>query len=137
MVKPHSAFARLALVGAFGLLLFACTGKADPVPADKPVPTGQYGVVTFGEHSTNEGERLFGEKCAFCHVGAKNTGAMMLGRRLGKAHAELTSRTDLDPDYVKAVVRNGLVNMPPINRVELTDAQLDEIAAFLARKDGK
>jgi mono/diheme cytochrome c family protein len=32
------------------------------------------------------------------------------------------------------VVRNGLMNMPAFSRVEVTDAELDKIAAYLARK---
>ena len=69
-----------------------------------------------------------GQKCAFCHIGP-STGKFMLARRMPKDQAELPSRTDLQPDYVKAVVRNGLVNMPTFTRVELTDAELNQIAA--------
>ena len=86
----------------------------------------------FGSGSSDQGEALFGRECAFCHVG-KSTGALMLGRRLGKENADLTKRTDLQADYVKAVVRNGLVNMPPFSRVELTDAEVDAIAVYLTR----
>lgn len=112
----------------------AATAASPARPA--PAPAGPMDTVLFGLGSSNEGERLFGQECAFCHVG-KATGTMMLGRRLGKDQAELVRRTDLDPDYVKAVVRNGLVNMPPFSRVELSDAELDKIAAYLARKRRK
>lgn len=128
------------------LPLFAATmmassgcGSAE-APPTKSVPTakgpGPMDTVLFGLGSKDEGERLFGRECAFCHVG-KTTGTMMLGRRLGKEQAELVMRTDLEPDYVKAVVRNGLMNMPAFSRVEVTDAELDRIAAYLSRKDRK
>ena len=100
-------------------------------PAGSPMDT-----ALFGLGSRDEGERLFGQECAFCHVG-KATGTMMLGRRLGQEQAELVRRTDLDPDYVKAVVRNGLLNMPPLSKVELTDTELDKIAAYLSDKSVK
>lgn len=145
--------ARLALLGAAALCAFAgmshaapANGDASPpasAPASPPAsakpapPAGQYGAVLFGAGSPDEGARLYGRECGYCHVGARNTGAMMLGRRLGADKAELHKRTDLDPDYVKAVVRNGLVNMPPFSKVELTDAELGTLAAWLARGDGK
>lgn len=114
-------------------------GSAE-APPSKSVTTakgpGPMDTVLFGLGSKDDGERLFGQECAFCHVG-KATGTMMLGRRLGKDQAELVRRTDLEPDYVKAVVRNGLMNMPPFSRVEVTDAELDKIATYLSRKGRK
>jgi len=116
------------------LALSACSadkgtaGKAAPAQDASPIVT-----ATFGRASGDAGERLFGEKCAFCHVG-KSTGAMMLRRRLDESQpAELHKRTDLSADYVKQVVRVGMNNMPYFNRVELPDDQLDAIAAYLAR----
>jgi mono/diheme cytochrome c family protein len=90
----------------------------------------------YGAKSANPGERLFGQKCAFCHIGP-STGKFMLARRLPKDQAELPSRRDLTADYVKAVVRNGLVNMPTFTRVELSDPELAQIADWLARKGRK
>lgn len=129
--------AGLALLGLAG-----CSGDGKPGATENgagggPPAAGPYAAATFGEHATDPGERLFGQECAFCHVGPRNTGTMMLERRLGKGKGELTARTDLDPAYVKVVVRNGLVNMPPFSKVELTDADLDAIAAWLARNNPK
>lgn len=115
------------------LVAIGCSNAETLAPsATAQTQSSPLNTVTFGLGSAIEGERLFGRECAFCHVG-KSTGAMMLGRRLGKEKAELHKRADLDPDYVKAVVRNGLMNMPPLSRVELTDAELNAIAAWLAR----
>ncbi len=82
------------------------------------------------------GEALFKARCALCHEGA-GPGAIMLGRRLGQDRALLSHRTDLQAPYVKAIVRHGLGSMPPISRVEVTDPELDQIAAWLARNSGK
>jgi cytochrome c5 len=135
MIAPRSIAGRAALVGALGLLMVACAGKGEETPAKEKAapPTPQSQVVTFGAGSADEGERLYGRECAFCHVG-RNTGTIMLGRRMDPAQAELHKRTDLDPAYVKLVVRNGLVNMPPFSTVEVTNQELDRIATWLARK---
>ncbi len=118
------------LAGA--LTLTACSAEEKAGPA-KPAGPSQIEAVTFGLNSDVEGERLYGRECAFCHVGARNTGTFMLSRRLPEGTpAQLDQRTDLDADYVKAVVRNGLVNMPPLSRAELSDEELDAIASWLA-----
>ena len=46
----------------------------------------------------------------------------------------LANRTDLTADYVKSVVRMGKVAMPRLTRVDVTDAELDAIAAYLAKE---
>lgn len=129
---------RMLLSCALGLAIVACAGSSEEAPAQtrEQAKTPQSQVVLFGATSADAGERLYGSKCAFCHVG-RNTGTIMLGRRLGKEMAELHKRTDLDADYVKAVVRTGIVNMPPISRVDVTDDELEKIADYLARTSGK
>jgi hypothetical protein len=57
----------------------------------------------------------------------------MLGRRLGKERALLAERTDLAGDYVRQVVRRGLLGMPPFTRVDLSDAELVHVVAYLTR----
>lgn len=126
---------RLLLLAAVCVLALATACKADEKPAAAAAPKGISPIVTatFGASSTDDGERLFGQECGFCHVG-KSTGTMMLERRVGKGQGELVDRIDLDADYVKTVVRNGLMNMPPLSRIEVTDEELDKIAAWLTRK---
>jgi mono/diheme cytochrome c family protein len=104
----------------FALALLAGPALAQPAPVAAPVP----------------GETLFRTKCGFCHIG-RNTGTIMLSRRLGPAQGELAKRTDLDPAYIRAVVRGGLMSMPAISRVEVTANQLDQIAAYLTRANPK
>ena len=47
----------------------------------------------------------------------------------------LTERTDLVPDFVKAIVRQGVSFMPQFRKTEISDAQLDALAAYLARNN--
>jgi mono/diheme cytochrome c family protein len=45
----------------------------------------------------------------------------------------LANRKDLTQTYVKIVVRRGRMPMPSLTRVEVTDAELDAIAAYLGK----
>ena len=45
----------------------------------------------------------------------------------------LAERTDLVPDFVKVIVRQGVSFMPQFRKTEISDAELDALAAYLAR----
>ena len=45
----------------------------------------------------------------------------------------LTERTDLVPVFVKTIVRQGVFFMPQFRKTEIGDADLDALAAYLAR----
>jgi mono/diheme cytochrome c family protein len=48
----------------------------------------------------------------------------------------LTERTDLVPAFVKVIVRQGVSFMPQFRKTEISDADLDALAAYLARDNG-
>jgi mono/diheme cytochrome c family protein len=77
------------------------------------------------------GQAAFAHRCAMCHREGQ-TGAFILARRLGKDKSLLEQRTDLQPDYIRQIVRLGLVNMPRLSRVEMPDQDLDAVIAYLA-----
>ena len=79
-----------------------------------------------------DGKKLFHARCGYCHL-AGGTGTIMLGRRLGKDRSLLEERTDLSAEYIKKITRVGINSMPPHNRIELPDSELDLIAAYLTR----
>lgn len=141
MMKRHN-LGPIAIAAAV-IALGACYGTQEPAAASTgaapavaqsaaPATPTQVEAVTFGMNSAEEGERLYGRECAFCHVG-RNTGTIMLQKRLPPGTpAQIHERTNLPAAYVRLVVRNGLVNMPPLSRAELSDAELDLIAQWLA-----
>jgi mono/diheme cytochrome c family protein len=47
----------------------------------------------------------------------------------------LTERTDLVPDFVKVVVRQGVSFMPHFRKTEISDEELEALAAYLARNN--
>jgi mono/diheme cytochrome c family protein len=79
---------------------------------------------------SGSGQQEFSKVCAKCHLEG-GTGAFMLGRRLGKDKALLEGRNDLQAECIRYVVRNGILGMPAITRVEVTDADLDAIVRYL------
>jgi mono/diheme cytochrome c family protein len=51
----------------------------------------------------------------------------------GKLPALLQQRTDLSQALVKSSVRLGVKSMPPFRKTEITDAELDALAKYLAK----
>jgi mono/diheme cytochrome c family protein len=47
----------------------------------------------------------------------------------------LAQRTDLVPEFVKVIVRQGVSFMPQFRKTEISDADLDALAAYLARNN--
>lgn len=83
------------------------------------------------------GEDLFSNRCGTCHL-AGGMGTNLLTKQriiLGEPpeNGLLAKRRDLTADYVKSVVRMGKMAMPRLSRVEVTDAELESIAHYLAR----
>jgi mono/diheme cytochrome c family protein len=81
------------------------------------------------------GKELYQYWCWNCHgegVGKPGTQALA-AKYKGSRPAILDQRTDLTPPITKFFVRKGVSIMPFFRKTELTDAQLDALAAYLAR----
>jgi mono/diheme cytochrome c family protein len=78
----------------------------------------------------------FQSYCAVCHgAGSEKPGTRALRAKYGtRLPALLEERTDLSPQYVKMIVRQGVSVMPPVRKTELSDADLDAIASYLTQK---
>lgn len=88
-------------------------------------------VVAQDETRAPAGEQQFVELCGMCHR-ANGMGTGLLMRRLPPEQAQLEARDNLTADFVKLVVRRGVVNMPPLSKAEVSDEALDAIAGYLA-----
>ncbi len=92
---------------------------------------------------TRRGKAVFDGHCRVCHGAAATpagsgifpgTYALQM-RYQGKLPAALEQRRDLRADRVMAVVRRGGGGfMPPLRPTELSDADLQAVAAYLARR---
>jgi mono/diheme cytochrome c family protein len=80
------------------------------------------------------GKQIFQRYCAECHApGFGHPGTQQLGWTRGESRAVLEKRTDLQPAYIRLVVRQGLLEMPPFRPTEIDDTQLEQLANYLAR----
>ena len=52
----------------------------------------------------------------------------------GVKPAMLEQRTDLAPEFTRAIVRTGVSVMPFFRKTEISDAELDALAKYLAHK---
>ncbi len=86
------------------------------------------------------GKAVFQQYCAPCHgAGRGDDGAPMLPgthalhlKYNGEKPGLLEQRRDLPFELLKAFVRNGVASMPPFRKTEVTDGDLEAIAAYLA-----
>ena len=78
------------------------------------------------------GHKVFDTRCVFCHgEGLGHPAWQLLALKKGKDKAEIVGRSDLTPDYIKHVVRNGFIEMPPFRASELSDPDLDALADYI------
>ncbi|GEM_PF-581549 len=86
------------------------------------------------------GRALFAEHCAACHgTGSGDDGARLLPgtavlqeKYEGARPGEIELRNDLPAPVLRVFVRRGTGSMPMFRPSELTDAEIDEIADYLA-----
>ncbi|MBN1238692.1 MAG: cytochrome c [Gammaproteobacteria bacterium] len=117
-------FTRLALAASM-LAAWSAAGQAQQVRDDEAVARGKAKY----EHT-----------CAPCHGrGAGDDGRVMLPgtaalaiKYRGELPPALEDRQGLTADTIRAFVRNGSFSMPPFRPTELTDREIDDIAAYLA-----
>ncbi len=131
-MNPHTALSALALsIVVAGLA--ACSTAEQP---DDTKITNAFRGALQDRSSTSAAEHLFVEKCGMCHR-QMGMGTVILARRMDPKVAMLEARNDLSADMVIAAARMGIGNMPRISRGEVSDAQLAQIAAYLAKERGK
>ena len=82
-----------------------------------------------------DGKAVFTKWCAPCHgdgPGKPGTAALQALYK-GAKPAMLEQRTDLVPEITKTFVRNGVSVMPFFRKTEISDAELDALARYLAK----
>ena len=113
------------------MLLLAGCGNDDSTGTGAPAE-GQFDM----QMSDLDGKALFDLYCVACHgAGPGHPGTQRLEERLGAEQAPLLARDNLQPDYVKLVVREGFKLMPPFRPSEITDEQLDLMTSYITGED--
>jgi mono/diheme cytochrome c family protein len=84
----------------------------------------------------NVGQLTYEKWCAPCHApGPQHPGTQALDALYkGSKPGALVQRTDLTPPIVKQFVRMGVSVMPFFRKTEISDAELDALAAFLSKQ---
>jgi len=86
------------------------------------------------------GRVIFERQCAPCHGTGRGDDnspqlpgtAALAARYAGAKPGELELRTDLNADVLRFFVRRGIGPMPAFRQAELSDADIDAIAAYIA-----
>ncbi len=96
-------------------------------PASASVPPAERVQMTY-----ETGEQLFNHYCIHCHgEGEGRPGTNMLAIKHGKEKSIIKGRQDLPAEYIKTVVRDGLLEMSPFRFTEISDEQLDLLAEYV------
>ena len=82
-----------------------------------------------------EGESVYAKWCAPCHdPGPMHPGTLALSAKYaGTKSGVLLEWTDLHPEITRTFVRTGISVMPFFRKTEISDDELDALAAYLAR----
>ena len=83
-----------------------------------------------------DGAKVFQKWCAPCHApGITHPGThALMAKYAGVKSGVITEWTDITPDYVKTMVRRGISVMPHFRKTEISDAELDALAAYVTRQ---
>jgi mono/diheme cytochrome c family protein len=121
------ATSRCAIVAAF--IAFALLATAQVALSAEPAGASK-------STAQNVGQLTYEKWCAPCHApGPDHPGTQALDvlYKGGKPGA-LIERTDLTPPIVKQFVRKGVSVMPFFRKTEISDTELDALAAFLSKQ---
>ena len=122
MAKKHEKGNRMknARLGLFVVLSLMMT-----------VPT----LAAPDQDQIEKGHKVYDKWCFPCHgTGLGKPGTDALAAR-GQKPAVLEERTDLTGPAIKTFVRHGVLFMPMFRKTEVSDADLDAIAAYLTRNN--
>jgi mono/diheme cytochrome c family protein len=94
------------------------------------------GIASAQDANENsEGKRVYDHWCSHCHdpgQGHPGTQGLQIKYRDTDTPAVLLERTDLTPPVIATFVRQGVLAMAPFRKTEITDAELDALAAYLS-----
>ena len=114
-----------------------CLFAAQAVGAQEQRVPSSWTTATVSGESQPRGYVEYQKFCSMCHgEGADKPGTLALEAKYkGAIPALLDKRTDLMPGLIKLYVRNGITVMPTFRKTEISDADLNAIAAYLTRNN--
>lgn len=93
------------------------------------------GFAESAEPDLKAGKVTFDKWCGICHAEGRYMGGTngLKAKYKEEKTALLEQRTDLPAAVVKVFVRSGVGSMAPFRKTEISDAELENLAAYLAR----
>jgi mono/diheme cytochrome c family protein len=117
----------ISILAGVALALCASSSGAQPPQSDGPRGKQVYDYWCLPCHGPGLGLPGFNE--------LPGTQQLRIKYRDSAISPLLTERTDLVPAFVKTIVRQGVSFMPQFRKTEISDADLDALAAYLARNN--
>lgn len=79
------------------------------------------------------GEKVYMKWCSHCHEPGTgpHPGTQMLAVSRGLERANIRENDTLAPEYIAALVRQGIAMMPGFRKTEISDEELSALVAFL------
>lgn len=122
------------------VVLVSVAASASAAAQDAPFPIAAWSRTTAaveeGGSAVERGAAVFNNWCSACHSrgpqNAPGTASLQV-KYQGSVPAALEDRVDLTPDLVKFFVRDGVAMMAPFRKVEVSDPDLEALAAYLTR----
>ncbi len=110
------------------LALSACEpGQKDSAAVAPDLATSAEKTVDLAH-----GQATYNLFCSGCHnPGDGHAGTMKLKLLKGEENSVILARADLSADYIRYVVRDGLMEMAPFRPTDINDRDLDSLIAYI------
>lgn len=116
-----------------GLLLSACEQKPE---SSEAIPNAELALDTnaldVNAPGLKTGQQIYTLYCSACHnPGEGHAGTMKLALLKGEENSVITERSDLNAEYIRFVVRDGLLEMAPFRPTDINDGELDSLIQYI------
>ncbi|MEH6638487.1 MAG: cytochrome c [Porticoccaceae bacterium] len=116
-----------------GLLLGACEQKPE---SSEAIPNAELALDTNALDANapdlKTGQQIYTLYCSACHnPGEGHAGTMKLALLKGEENSVITKRSDLNAEYIRFVVRDGLLEMAPFRPTDINDRELDSLIQYV------
>ena len=120
------------LLVLLALIILPSAGFATDSEESRIIETYGYKAQTPAV-GVERGRQVYVQWCAICHEsGPGMAGTEGLMRKYkGELPALLRERTDLAPEFVEYMVRNGVASMPLFRKTEVSDDDLRDLILYL------
>lgn len=125
---------RAPLFFALAALMTASCGRKEAATSPAETPEAASTAAPASPSAPANGKAVYEKWCAACHdPGVHHPGASALTEKYaGVKSGVLLEWNDLAPETVRYFVRNGISVMPQFRKTEISDEELDALAAYLS-----